>query len=111
MPNRNNATMPPFRVMEAASFQKHAEAPAALALARSQRAAVALIGDASILAQPRSAACRTSGPLGGDRGQASPLHLIRSGFMRMFGHAALLSVSPAVSETMKDSQEFHGFFP
>ncbi|MGB2985247.1 MAG: hypothetical protein WBE26_05135 [Phycisphaerae bacterium] len=105
---------------EAASFQKHAESAAALALdpppvcvqrTGRQRAAIALVGQRGVLVQLNSAARRASWPLDGDRGQASPLYPIRFGFNCRFDHAALRSVSPAVSETVEDSQEFRRFFP
>jgi len=74
-----------------------------------RRAAVALVGKAAVFPQLHSTACRTPRPLDGGLGQASPLHPIRSGFMGLFGHAALRSVSPNARGKMRNLPEFRGF--
>ena len=44
--------------------------------------------------------------LDGDGGQALTLDPLRSGFTRMFGHAALHSVSPDAHKKLGNLQEF-----
>jgi len=97
--NRIRMSLLPFQSVETGSFQKHAESQAAGTSNPPQRAAVALVADGAVLAQLRSAACRTPRTLDGDRGQAS-LHPIRFAFMSLFDHAALRPVSPNVTGTM-----------
>ncbi len=64
-PNRTRATVPPFQPVETVSFQKHAEPPTAGALDPPQGAAVALVADGAVFAQPHPAARGTPRPLDG----------------------------------------------
>jgi len=92
------------------SLEKHAKTFTAATSDPPQGAAVALIGQRAVLSQLHAIARRTSRPFDGDHRQALPLQWIRSGFMSLFGHAALRPVSPDVRRNMREYPEFHRFF-
>jgi len=92
------------------SLEKHAKTFTAATSDPPQGAAVALIGQRSVLPQLHAPTRRASRPLDGDHRQALPLLRIRFGLMGLFGHAALRPVSPDEAGHLQRISESHRFF-